>query len=191
MALLLGSRGRSRSRSSWLQPLRGLIDSWFGKSMWKPERAPRPRQVPGWLALLLVLGAFGGGYLVGGRPSDSAGLHMRTAENPGLIGEVDTKPLSTQAFVVAAYENLGDADAKARAKALAEYLKGQGLARSRPYEYTSKEARVWMVVVYYDNDQELIATRDKLRALPAAVPDEHFVAWRMAKEDWPLTCAIQ
>ncbi len=191
MAMLLGSRGRSRSRSGWLQSLTGMLDGWLGKSMWKPERPARTRQVPGWIFAVGVLGAFAGGYVVGGRTDGSpeSGLHTKSPDTPAMLGEFDTKPLSSQAFVVAAYAGIEGADAKARAKALAEFLRSKGLARTRPYFFELKQ--MWVVAVYYENDTEFQATQAQLLALPAAVPDDFFVQWRKTEEKWPLVVTIQ
>jgi hypothetical protein len=185
-----------RHRSGVLPFVRSLFTSWFARSSWRPDRPARFASVPGWLALAAVVVAFGGGYLTGGRfgggATGVAGLDTRQpAAKPGFVGEVDTKPLGKQAFIVAAYQGVESADAKARAAALSEFLQKEGITTARPYEFVRQELRVWMVAVYYRNDQEMQGLKNRLLQLPEAVPDDNFVARRKQEKVWPVVAQIQ
>jgi hypothetical protein len=190
MALLLGSRGRVRSRSGVGKFLRSIQESLFGRAPWRPERAPKAMTVPGWLAGIALLAAFAGGFLVGdrfgGTPGDKSGLQIRTGESAGFIHEADTAPLSSNGFIVALYQGLPAADASVRAKALSSWLRERGLAKARPYESQTAYGPVWIVVVYFDGDTEFKATRQRLLELPDAVPDASFTDLRKSyAEEWP------
>lgn len=190
MALLLGSRGRGRSRSGLAKFVRGVWESWFGRSQWRSERPARSLQVPGWLAAIALLAAFAGGFLIGGkvgtRPGeDAAGLQANKPATPGFVGEFDAQPLSRTAFLVAIYPDFAEAEAKARAKALSEWLAGQGLAKARPYRAKGKAGPVWSVAVYYDGETEQKKTRELLIQVPEAVPDTSFDFLRKTEAQWP------
>lgn len=193
IALLLGSRGRTRTRSGLSKFVRGVFDSWFGRSMWREERSARSTQVPGWAALLLVALAFGGGYLVGGRlggvPPAKNDLRMKPSA-AGFVGEFDARPIHQKAFIVGAYPKLAPADAKAAAKQLADWLVDQKLDKARPFEYPAKDGPLWVVAVYFEGDAELIATRNRLLAL-TDVPDASFVHLRNTEAEWPKSWTVQ
>lgn len=195
MALLLGSRGRGRSRSGLATFVRGIYESWFGRSQWRSERPARSLQVPGWLAAVALLAAFAGGFLVGGKlggaPSEGAGLQANKPATPSFVGEFDARPLSRTAFVVAAYPELAEADAKAAAKALSDWLVAQGLAKARPYLFPRQVGPVWTVAVYFDGEAEQQATRNLLTRLPEAVPDSTFLLYRNTEAEWPKPWPIQ
>lgn len=194
IALLLGSRGRSRSKGGFGYVVRSLVDAVLGRgqggrSLRRDDR--RSRGVSGWLFVGGVLLAFAGGFLLGGHlggPNDAGPAGLRagvTGRTPAFVGEVDALPMAPQAFVVSAYPGLVEDDARARAAALARYLQAQGLPKSRPYCYPARDGAVWVVAVYFDGEVEQAATRDRLRALPADVPDETFVMLRNRDEHWP------
>ncbi|MBL8755684.1 MAG: hypothetical protein JNK15_20480 [Planctomycetes bacterium] len=176
--------------------VRSLVASWFGRSSWRSERPSRFAAVPGWMALVGVAVAFGGGYLAGGRfggnPQSEAGLHMKQqpAAKPGFVGEVDSKPLAKDAFIVAAYDGIQPADAKVRAVALAEFLQREGLTTARPYEFPLEKGGLWMVAVYYRNDQEMQGLKNRLLKLED-VPDANFVFRRKQEKEWPVSAAIR
>ncbi len=209
IALLLGSRGRARGRSGGFgKSLRGLFDSWFGRSQWREDRRGLFGMVPGWLTAVLVLAAFAGGWLVGGRlqsPANGAGDALnaqgreqadREAEARGVeptVLEIDDKPMSRQAFIVSFYPGLAAADARARAVTFSRWLQQQGLAKAKPYEFPGEKGKVWTVLVYFENEIEQRATRERLQALPAEVPDQSFVRLRaeIPDEQWPNQVPIR
>jgi hypothetical protein len=171
--------------------MRGIWESWFGRSQWRDDRPARSVLVPGWLAGIGLLAAFAGGYLAGGRwgttPGEGkAGLKAEAPVTPKFFEE--TEPLEDQAFLVAMYPELGDAEGRAQAKAFAAWLAGKDLRKAQPYLLPSKN--VWTVAVYFANEVEQQATRDKLVALDD-VPDRTFNQWRddrrKAGEEWPRT----
>lgn len=192
IALLLGSRGRVKSRSGFGRSITKMIDGWFsGRSPWREAR-PTRRVVPGWLALAAVLAAFAGGFWVGGKSTQAStgttGLDARPGKEAGFIG-ADEKPWNKQFLMAAAYLGLSTAQGHANAKALSEYLLGKGLTKARPYLYPTAKGQFWVVAVYYDGDAELRKTTDLMRALPASVPDEAFTSLRRKQETqeagWP------
>ncbi len=170
--------------------MRGVFESWFGRSQWRDDMPARSLLVPGWLAVVGVLAAFAGGYVAGGRfgadVGGQAGLKANAAVTPVLFE--DNEPLEDQAFLVAMYPELGDAEARAQAKALAGWLAARDLHKAQPYLLPGKN--VWAVAVYFANEAEQLATRDKLAALQD-VPDGTFNQWRddrrNAGEQWPRT----
>src|SRR5688572_22427332 len=139
MVLLLGSRGRSRSRGkSVFTSLSRVVNTLLGRSANASSallrRDARKPAVP-WLALGIALLCFSCGYLTGshfgaGRApggEDGAGLHAPgTPRVPGMI-DVDARPLANDAFVVSIYEKMAAADAKAKAKDLSDYLRAKGI----------------------------------------------------------------
>jgi hypothetical protein len=179
-----------------------MFDSWFGRPQWRQERRGLRAAVPGWLAAVLVLAAFAGGMLVGGRllaPSGGGGEALHAAGNSQLTGveptvlEIDDKPMSRQAFIVSFYPGLAAADARGRAQAFSRWLQQQGLAKAKPYEFPGDKGKVWTVLVYYENEIEQRATRDRLVMLPDDVPDPSFLRLRaeIPKEEWPNTVPIR
>jgi hypothetical protein len=188
IALLLGSRGRGRSRSGFSKTLRGIWETWFGRSPWRDERPARSMLVPAWLAALGVLGAFAGGYFAGGRfggpPGDKAGLLAKAPTTPGFFEEA--APLEDQAFVVAMYPDVPDAEGRAQAKELASWLAARELRKAQPYLLPDRN--VWTVAVYFGSDDERLATQGRLSALQE-VPDRSFNDWRAARlnagKQWP------
>lgn len=198
MALLLSSRGRlgSRKSGSFLKSLRSVVSVVLGRASWREERAARAKYVPGWLALVGVLAAFAGGFFAGGRlgvapPKDGAGLQAGPlGVQPGVIDAVDTTVLTGQALIVSYYPGLPADEAKARAKALSDWLRSQGLERTRPYEHTSKGQKVWFVQVYYDGDSERQAIIDRVAKLQD-VPDANFVQLRNQGDRWPRPWSLR
>lgn len=195
MALLLGSRGRGRSRSGVGKFLLGVWETWFGRSQWRDERSRRSLQVPGWIAAVGVLAAFASGWLLGGKvggqpPGGGAGLKANNPATPSFVGEFDARPMARKAFLVAMYPELAEADAKASAKALSDWLAGQKLAKARPYLAQGRKGPVWTVAVYFE-DHEQIATRDLLLGLPDQVPDASFVSLRKNEPEWPKAWDIR
>lgn len=171
--------------------LRGMWESWFGRSQWRDERPSRRLQVPGWLATVALLAAFAGGFLVGGRvgkPGDGeTGLQANRSPQKAQFIEVDGKPLTRTAFIVSAYPETADATAKASASALSEWLRGRKLQKARPWLTTDKKGNpLWTVAVFFEEGPEEQATRDLLLGLPNDVPDQMFVDWRKNMgPQWP------
>lgn len=197
IALLLGSRGRGRPRGGgFARSVRGIWASWFGRSQWRDDRPPKHLLVPGWLAAAGVLAAFAGGYLAGGRfgtsPADGkAGLMATAPVTPVLFAENEsdeTEPLEANAFLVAMYPGIGDAEGRAQARQFAAWLVERDLKKARAYLVAQNDT--WAVAVYYGSPAEQQATRDKLVAL-RDVPDQSFHEWREERrnkgEEWPRT----
>ncbi len=205
MVLLLGSRGRVRGRSGskFVDTVRGIVAAVFGRtsSRRRDDMRPRARMVPGWWALAAALTCLVGGFFAGdhfarGKAATGAGESGLQAKGtdpraPGFVDEVDARKLSRAAFIVSAYPTLPPAEAKAKAKALSDHLRGMQLDKARPCEYAAKDGPLWVVAVYYDGDSEFAATRDKLRLLPADVPDATFVQLRNTEAEWPKAWPIR
>ncbi len=207
IALLLGSRGRSRSRGGVTKLLRGVWDStlgrvgfgsgaWItGRSQWRDERPARGVHVSKLLAVVVLLATFAGGFFAGGKlgapPRDGLNANggadqpKKGATEPGWIDTIETLPLARDAFIVAMYPDLADADAMAKAKALCDYLGSQKINKVRPYRYPGKVGPVWVAAVYFANDTERFAASERLLLLPEEVPDESFVFLRKTTEGWP------
>jgi hypothetical protein len=208
IAMLLGSRGRRPSRSGFTQRVRSAYESWVGKNQWRREPRKLFGPVPGWAALIGVLAAFGGGYGLrgvlapvaanaangvaenGGAASAQLDTRTETGQAPTFL-DFDTTPLTREGFVVAAYPGQEAGNAKSRAKQLAEWLRQQGFAKAKPYEYPTKEGGLWTVFVYYEGEAEAAATQDRLIALPVEVPDAAFVQLRKTENPWPTPCRIR
>ena len=165
-----------------------MIDGWFGRSPWREDRPSK--KVPGWIALAAVLGAFAGGFWLGGKTSltpstGTTGLDARShGRDPGFIDE-SPPPASKTFLMAAAYLGGATGQTSAAAKNLAEYLQGKGLKKARPYLYPTPKGQVWVVAVYYDGDTELQKTTALMRGLPADVPDAAFVSLRQSQESQP------
>lgn len=191
MAMLLGSRGRARKNGGAWSVARGLWQSVFGRSTWRDER-PNKVVVSGWIAAIGVLGAFACGWLAGDHFGAQAPNELATKARvePGFLGEPEAEKLASNAFIVSIYD--GDsADDKAHAKALARWLQGKGLAKSRPYLAPIAGGSAWTVAVYYDGDAEFAATRDRLLGLPEDVPCGSFCSVRKSEAVWPRAMAVQ
>ena len=189
IAMLLGARGKSRSRSSRggvFSSFFGVIDGVLGRSG-KRRRKQRKQNVPAMVFAVAVIAAFGGGFLVGGQFADAAGddpLRARVGQAPDFVNEQETDKLAAWGYVVAAFdpsEPSSDAQAMRSAFDLAKYLQGQGLAKSRARRWSNG---VWVTVVYYEGDAECDGTRDQLLNLPADVPCPEFCMYR-SESDWP------
>ena len=202
MVLLLGSRGRSRGSSSKFgDALRGIVGTVFGGSSLRRREDGRRRgaAVPAWVASALALGCFAGGFLMGDHFGQAKGAKAGadalrvSGRTPELLSESDTKPMSSEAFIVSAYPNLDATAAKARAKALSDYLVGQSkkLQKARPLEWSSGPSPLWVVAVYFDGPAEREATKNLLMGLPADVPDEAFVHLRNTEAEWPKAWPIR
>jgi hypothetical protein len=200
IALLLGSRGKVRSRGGfggfgrWFDGVLGR----FGGGRRRRSERDRPSTVSSFVFLIGVLMAFAGGFFVGGRlqqvaPDDNGGAQLRAQpRKPDFIHEVDVQPLAANAFIVSAYAGLEPADARARATKLANYLRGQELVKARPYEFPSQVGPLWVVAVYYDGRPEQDETARRLKALPEAVPDDIFRQLRKTEgEQWPKSFPIR
>jgi hypothetical protein len=70
-------------------------------------------------------------------------------------------------------------------------LATNGLEKARAYEHRSAKGDFWLTVVYYANETEERATRQKLQALPEDVPDASFVYLRKSEAEWPRPMTIQ
>lgn len=197
MVLLLGSRGRSRSSGSKFgDALRGIVGTVFGSSSLRRREDGRRRgaAVPAWVASALALGCFAGGFLMGdhfgqakGAKASSEALRV-SGRTPGLLSE---ERLSGEAFIVSAYPNLDAGAAKARARALSDYLVGKKLQKARPLEWSAGPSPLWVVAVYFDGPAEQAATRNLLTGLPVDVPDEAFVHLRNTEVEWPKAWPIR
>lgn len=199
IAMLLSSRSKSRSRRSGgiTGSLVGLIDKLLGRASKRGRRQEKRAQtVSMWAFGISVLVAFGGGFLMGGAVGD-AGDGADPLRAPGrtasFVGELDTEPLSREAFIVAAYPDLAASAAKQQAISLTKYLQARGFDKARPYMWLEgNSGPVWVVAVYFDGESKMRATRSKLRALPADVPDQVFSHLRnSSKTEWPGRYVIQ
>jgi hypothetical protein len=200
MVLLLGSRGRSRSSGSRFgDALRGIVGTVFGGSSMRRREDGRRRgaAVPAWVASVLALGCFAGGFLMGDHFGQAKGQKLgsealrASGRTPELLSESDTARLAPEAFIVSVYPNLEAAAAKARAKALSDYLKDRKLAKARPLEWGNGPSPLWVVAVYFDGPAEQAATRNLLMGLPVDVPDEPFVHLRNTEAEWPKAWPIR
>lgn len=195
IALLLGSRGRVKSRSGFGRSIGKMLEGWLGRSPWREER-PSRRVVPGWLALAAVLAAFAGGFWLGGKsPREAAGttLDAKPGKVAGFIDEYE-RPSNRQFLMASAYLRATSAQGRASAKALAEYLNGKGLQKARPYLHSTPKGQFWVVAVFYEGDAELRASTALMRGLPADVPDAAFAALRQqyeaTAEGWPRSYQV-
>jgi hypothetical protein len=215
LVLLLGSRGGSRSRSK-----SGVAAAWarvqqlvFGqsasaRSLLRGSGQQSRRGIgAAWLALGLAVLAFAGGYAVGvasaarSRQSLDAGAGggsndpSRVPLRAGVVGELDTRQLSGDALLVAAYEGVAVEDAKLRAKALVDYLRARGFLRAQAFEYRTDKGGLWTVLVYCMGPQDREHQRERLRQLPAEVPDESVVRLRDSQradgKSWPFDLQIR
>lgn len=198
IAMLLGARGKSRSRSSRrgvFSPFLGVIDGVLGYSG-KRRRKQRKQNVPAMVFAVAVIAAFGGGFLVGGQFADAAGddpLRARVGRAPDFVNERLTEKLADQGYVVAIYDPAiagGDAEAKQDALNLAKYLQGMGLEKSRALLWNTQEASFWVTVVYYEGDAERDGTKDQLLNLPEDVPCQEFASYR-SDSGWPADRKIE
>ena len=198
IAMLLGSRGKSRSRGSrgsrkgFLTPLFRVVDGLLGRAT-KGRRKQRAQAVPMIIFTIGLLVAFGGGFLLGDRlngGADDNPLRARVGAQPGFVHEVDTAKLADQGFVVAAFGEAGDApqpEARQSASDLAKYLQENDLPKSRPRQWHNG---VWVTVVYFDGDAERDRSLDLLVNLPDEVPSVEFRQSR-AESGWPTDYSIQ
>jgi len=196
MAMLLGSRGRGRSRGGFGKALRGVFGNLFGRGEWRPEPAAKVRVLPRWVAGFAAIVGLAGGYFLGTQnggstPAGLAGLKAPAPRTPGFVGELDATPLARQAFLVTLYPNAAEADAKANAKRFSDWLVGQGVKKARPYQAKLANGLTWGVAVYFDGDAEQTATRNQLQQLPAEVPDAGFVELRNTIQGWPKAYTVR
>ena len=201
LVLLLGSRskGRGRSRSGFLSGLGRSVTRLFGGSAVADKLVgPANRRVmlPGWLALALALACFGGGYFIGDRfglTADDPGSGLKASVGPlapGLI-EADTRPLSSQAFFVAAYVDIAVEEARSRAVLLSEYLQARNFPKARPYLCDTEQGPLWCVTVYFSGAAEQRTTAQRLRQLPEDVPCPVFAGLRKQESGWPSAYPVQ
>lgn len=198
MAMLLGSRSRSRGRGGLGKAVRSLWEACFGRAAWVPEPAAKAKLLPLWVAAGAAVVAFVGGFFLGGQSGGAAKLpaNLRAAAgagpvSPGFVGEFDARPLSRQAFLVALYPDRPEADAKASAKGLCDWFAERKLTRARPHLWATKSGNTWGVAVYYDGAADETATRNLLLALPAEVPDPSFVELRKTIQGWPKAYVVR
>jgi hypothetical protein len=180
--------------------LRGAWESWFGRSAWRQERPARGAHVPSWLALVGVLAAFAGGFLIGGKvgtpasASEIADLQARAGTKPQVL-DADTKPLSRRAFIVAAYTEIEEAAALIRARALAGWLVTKGIDTARPFHFrpvgSPTSEPVWITAVYFQDDADRARIAELLLKLPQDVPDDVFCQLRNSPTGWPKSYPIQ
>lgn len=203
IAMLLGSRGKSRSRSSrgglgasFLGAIDGLLGR-FGKNRRGGRRSDRGQTVPVIVFAIGLLVAFGGGFLLGDRLGGADGsdsLDARVGQKPVFLKELDAAPLEKQAFIVTAYpvnENMDEATAQQKASDLASYLYSKGLKKARPYAWPGKEGAIWVTAVYFSGKAEERMTRDRLFNTPEDVPDELFCKLRNDDSQWPTVMDIR
>ena len=200
MVMLLGSRGRGRIRSAsgFSKFVRGIVDVVTGHSSSRRRETSRAGVGSRWFALWAAMLCFVSGFFVGGFWAEKKALERQPGAGlkaggttAGFIGEFDASPLSSEAFIVSVYPNIEPEAAKAKAKALSDYLRGKQLAKARPYEYAGKDGPLWVVAVYYDGEPERLATRDRLNTLPDDVPDATFVHLRKTEAEWPKPWVVR
>lgn len=211
LAMLL-TRGReaARGRSHWWSTFRRNWLGRLGLGGWFAQGGSRRSDSRGngagglVLAAVLLVG-FTAGYLTagavgtrhaGGGASVGGGAGAPGPLKMGPIGELDTKVLSNEALLVAAYEGLQPEDAKQRARRLVDYLAAQGFATARPYEFRKDGQSLWNVVVYVKGPSDAKSQRQRLLALPGDLPDEFATRWRQEPEmepgnSWPFRIQIQ
>ena len=176
-----------------------MIDNLLGRPSKRSRRQEkRAQSVSMWAFVVGVLIAFGGGFLTGGAVGGAGDgedpLRLRApGRSASFVGELDTEPLSREAFIVAAYPDLDAPAAKQQAIDLTRYLQARGLDKARPYLWLEgNSGPVWVVAVYFDGESKMRATRSKLRDLPADVPDQVFSHLRnLSKTEWPRRYVIQ
>jgi len=214
LVMLLGSRGNSRSRSKsglaglWARVQQLVLgQSAAARSLVRGGASQGRRGLaPVWLAFGIAALAFAGGYAVGVATTSRSGLRPGESQQAGLdggraplrasvVGEMDTRPLSSDALLVAAYEGVAAEDARVRAKALVDYLSARGFPRARAYEYRSDKGSLWTVLVYCLGPQEREQQRERLRQLPTEVPDDSVVRLRESQradgKSWPFDLQIR
>lgn len=195
IAMLLGSRSKSRSRGSkksLFSSFLRVVDGLLGRS-----KGGRGKQRGASISTIVfacgLIGAFGGGFVVGervGGAGQESPLNTRVAQRPEFVHEVDTAKLAAEGFVVAAYAvtpERSDQDARQCAVDISKYLVENGLPKARPYEW---RAGLWVAVVYFDGDAERDHTRAMLLNMPDDVPDADFCRSRL-ETDWPQSYEIQ
>lgn len=198
MAMLLGSRSRSRGRGGVGKVVRQLWEACFGRAAWVPEPVAKAKLLPLWMAVGAAFVAFVAGYVLGGQagvaPKPSADLRAPAGAGPvapGFVGEFDARPLTGKAFLVALYPGQSEAAAKASAKGLCDWLADRKLLRARPYPWATAAGQTWGVAVYFDGPADETATRNLLQGLPAAVPDPSFTELRNTIQGWPKAYVVR
>lgn len=193
--MLLGSRGRGRSRGGMGKSLRGILSGLFGRGEWRPEPAAKARVLPMWVAGFAAVVGIAGGYFLGTQtgsmPPALAGLKAGAPLTPGFVGEFDATPLARQAFLVTLYPGVAEDKAKANAARFSEWLVAQGAKKARPYLAKLAAGPTWGVAVYFDGEAEQTATRNQLTQLPAEVPDAGFVELRNTIQGWPKAYTVR
>ena len=200
IAMLLGSSSKSRSsRGGGLTgKLVGFIDSMLGRKKKRNRRQERREQTVPILVLgIAILLAFGGGYAVGGgfgKDGDGTNPLRTTGRSPSFVDEIKTRPLASEAYIVAVYTEVAAAEAKLQAHSLSKYLISQGLTKSRPYPWPTEQGTLWVTAVYFDGEEEAAQVYQALRALPEDVPDKVFCDFRThdiaTEQGWPGRRAI-
>jgi hypothetical protein len=208
LALLLSrgrAAGRGRSQAGWLQSLglQGVGAGLLGRlglgrfaSRWSPRPAESRGAGGGLVVLAVLLLGFTAGFLTAGAMGPQRAPDASSPLKVGPIGEIDTKVLSSEALLVAAYEGLPADEAKARARKLVEHLSSQGFSTARAYEFRKDAQSLWNVVIYAKGPSEIASLRRRLQALPGELPDEFAARLRQTPpwEDgnpWPFRISIQ
>ena len=193
IAMLLGSRSKSRSRGGIGSRFFGFVDGLLGRAGHR-HKERRQQSVSVWVFAIGLLAAFAGGFVVGdkvaGKAAGSDPLRA-VGEAPTMINEVDTTPLSNTYFVVSVYPDLPPEEARSKAADLSNYLQQCGLQKARPYLVPLDRGSIWVVAVYFEGDSERAATAQLLQTLPEEVPDEMFVRLRKNERVWPRERTIQ
>lgn len=139
-----------------------------------PPRVPRGLLVPGWFVILLLLMGVSAGFVAGRWSSDRPGdpLNVKIPKKSGMVpvsfpdGRRDAEPqdprnepgylplqkqeerLSINFFLMLDYP----APQRDRAEALARYLRGQGLEKTRIRKVTTKDGSArWLTLCYVDD----------------------------------------
>lgn len=194
MVSLLASRGRGRRHGGG--GVLGVLGR-IASSLWAGKRNDNKRAGLGsGTVAAIACACLGIGYLLGdsfplAHRSDPlrapAGNGAVEPQRPGLL-EDQEKPLSSTWFVVSVYVTENAEAGRAQARALARYLRDQGLDMARPALLELQQGSFWSVAVYFDGPAARDRTRARLVALPADVPDAEFVRFRAntPAKDWPL-----
>lgn len=201
IAMLLSSRSKSRSRKGGglTKSLVGLIDNLLGRSTNRRRQEKSTQKVSAWVCGILVLVAFGGGFMMGGafgKTGDGNDPLRANGRTASFVGEVDMTPLSREAFIVSGYPDDTLAAGKERAVALTKYLRAKGIEKARPYLWPQgQKGPLYVVAVYFDGDAQASETMALLNGLPADVPDQVFTYQRNAAANqnlqWPSRHQIQ
>lgn len=210
---LLSSRGRGRSRSG--RRSGGLfagVTGFLGALLPKPTRhkdVTRPRHqgvtLNGLSMAGIVFACLGVGYLLGDAfPLRAGGRDLNAslvkgppeAQKPGMIragGELSEEEecarLSGNALTVGYFGG----DDRAKAAAIAKWLRGKGLDKARIYKQwldDSDGTSYWVALVYYKDAADEAVARQAL--LTAAFPREFGIdGFKIKREGWPWEMPVE